>query len=259
MTGISFRLVKEDDLKKKYAKKGLWDLNSQQTDFISMITHQLRTPLSGVKWTLDMLMNDEAGPTTPEQHKWLREAFISNEEVIRLVDEILTAFRLDSDGLKMYPSETDVVAMLNEVLKHVTLIAERKQIEIEFKAKDKDLGDISIDPERIGIAFRNIVENAIRYTSRGGKIVIDTIREEGDIKISIKDNGIGIKKEDRANMFKRFFRAQNAFRVHKDGTGLGLFIAKSIIERHGGQIWFESEEGKGTTFYFILPLHYLTK
>lgn len=253
MEGLSFKLVSERQIKKELGNKGLWELNSGQSDFIAMITHQLRTPLSGIKWTFNMLLEEEAGPLTVEQRKWLSEAFRSNEEVIQLVDEILTAFRLDSDGLKLYPTEVNLVELFQKVIDHVSHVAKHKNVTIEFKDSGSKLRPVCVDGERISIAFQNIVENAVRYSREGGKVVVDLIEEEGDVKVSVKDDGIGIKSVDRGNIFKRFFRAQNAFQTHKDGTGLGLFISKSIVEKHNGQIWFETAEGKGTTFYFILP------
>lgn len=253
MSGLSFKLVSEQQIKKELGGKGLWELNSSQSDFVAMITHQLRTPLSGIKWTLNMLLEEEAGPLTPEQRKWMSEAFQSNEEVIQLVDEILTAFRLDSDGLKLYPAEVDLVEQFQKVVDHVGHVAKHKNVTIDFKDSGKKIKTVCVDGERISIAFQNILENAVRYSPKGGNVTVDLIEEEGDVKVSVKDNGIGIRSADRANIFKRFFRAQNAFQTHKDGTGLGLFIAKSIVEKHRGQIWFETEEGKGTTFYFILP------
>lgn len=257
MEGLSFKLVSEKELKKDLGQKGLWELNSSQSDFVSMITHQLRTPLSGIKWTLNMLLDEEAGPLTQEQRKWMSDAFQSNEEVIQLVDEILTAFRLDSDGLKLYPTETNLVELFQKVIDHVEHVAKHKNVTIDFKDEGQKIKTVCVDGERISIAFQNILENAVRYSPNGGTVTVDLIEEEGDVKVSVRDQGIGIRAEDRANIFKRFFRAQNAFQVHKDGTGLGLFISKSIIEKHNGQIWFETKEGKGTIFYFILPLNCL--
>jgi len=256
MSRWSFKLLSDKKVKRDVAKRGLWDMDASQADFVSMVTHQIRTPLAGIKWTLSMLLNEELGPINKDQKEWILQAFKSNEEVVQLIDEILTAFRLDNDGLEIHRRETDLVNLFEEIIDHVGMVAKHQNVEVVFKDKGKEVEPIAVDSEKIGIVFRNLLENAVRYSRKGGKVTVDIIEQEGQLKVSVEDNGIGIRKEDRGNIFKRFFRAKNAFKVHKDGTGLGLYISKSIVEKHGGQIWFESEEGKGTTFYFTLPRFY---
>jgi signal transduction histidine kinase len=131
---------------------------------------------------------------------------------------------------------------------------ERKKIKFEFKKPEKKLPEVKIDVEKIKLAIQNFLENAIRYTKPGGEVIISLKYLEGKIEFSIKDTGVGISKDQQARVFTKFFRGANVIRMETEGSGLGLFIAKNIIEAHGGRIWFESEEGKGATFYFTLPV-----
>jgi two-component system sensor histidine kinase VicK len=128
----------------------------------------------------------------------------------------------------------------------------KKNLNFQFK-KPKKLPKVKVDVEKIYLAIQNLLENAIRYNKVGGEIEIILKEKEKEIEFSIRDTGIGIPKNQQSRVFTKFFRGSNAIRMETEGSGLGLFIAKNIIEAHGGRIWFESEEGKGTTFYFTLP------
>lgn len=253
MPGISFKLISDKDVQNKNGDR-LWNLNNQQSDFVSMATHQIKTPLAGIKWTLNMLLSGEVGHLTDEQKKWLQTSFDSNERVLGLIDEMLDSIRIDEDKLLLEKKEEDLVVIFKETLEYLSPLIKEKGIDLKLNLVPHNVPfRISIDKNKIQIAFQNLVENAIRYAREGGHISVDVIKETGDIKVSIKDDGIGIPEIEKKNIFSRFFRATNAFRKLEKGSGLGLFISKGIIEKHGGKIWFESNENKGTTFYFIIP------
>lgn len=249
----SFKLISSKDLVEKKGHR-LWNLNDKQSDFVSLATHQLKTPLSGIKWTLSMLLKGEAGKLTEVQRKWLQTSFDSNERVLGLIDEMLNSIRIDEDKLTLEKAKHNLVQLFQETLDHVEPLVRGKDIDMKMVIDPKGaVMEANVDASKIKLAFENMVENAIRYTKKGGKIEVRIIQETGDVKVSIKDNGIGIPDAEKKDIFARFFRASNAFRKIEKGSGLGLFISKGIIEKHGGQIWFESNEDKGTTFYFIIP------
>ncbi len=219
-----------------------------------MATHQIKTPLAGIKWTLSMLLKEEVGGLTDEQKKWLQSSYDSNERVLGLIDEMLESIRIDEDKLILEKEAQDIVVLFQEIVEHLNPLIRKKSIKLSLEVSPKGEPVVSsVDKDKIQVAFQNILENAIRYTRERGSILVSVIKETGDIKVSIKDDGIGIPESEKKDIFARFFRASNAFRAIEKGSGLGLFIAKGIIEKHGGKIWFESGEGKGTTFYFIIP------
>lgn len=253
MTRTSFKLITKKDIKDS-SENRLWNLNDKQSDFVSMATHQIKTPLAGIKWTLSMLLRGEVGKLTEEQRKWLQTSYDSNERVLGLIDEMLESIRIDEDKLIITKTEENIVEVFKESVEHLAPHINKKKIKLEINVTPKDEEVVvSVDKDKMTMAFQNLVENAIRYTREGGNIFINVIKESGDVKVSIKDDGIGIPEVEKKDIFARFFRASNAFRAIEKGSGLGLFISKGIIEKHGGNIWFESSEGKGTTFYFIIP------
>jgi signal transduction histidine kinase len=129
----------------------------------------------------------------------------------------------------------------------------KKELKVSFNHKDGNLPKVMVDGEKVGVVLQNVIENAVKYTPKGGVIEINFEDKDGFIQVSVKDSGIGISDEDQKNVFNRFFRAKNAIKVETDGSGLGLFITKGIVEKHGGKIWFKSKVGEGSTFYFTLP------
>jgi len=253
MARASFKLITNKDLAGEQNNR-LWNLNDKQSDYVAMMTHQLKTPLAGIKWTLSMLLREEVGELTEEQKKWLQTSFDSNERVLCLIDEMLESIRIDEDKLVIEKQEESLVEVFRETIAHLEPLIKKKSINLTIDVEPKgDTVPVSIDKAKMTVAFQNLVENAIRYTREKGNIVIHIIKESGDIKVSIKDDGIGIPESEKKDIFARFFRASNAFKKLDKGSGLGLFISKGIIEKHGGNIWFDSSEEKGTTFYFIIP------
>ena len=226
-----------------------------KTEFVTISAHQLRTPLSAIKWTIRMLLDGDVGELTDEQTEFLKKAYQSNERMVNLVNDLLNVTRIEEGRYLYNPEELDMIELIEKTIIPLKEIAERKNLKFEFlKPKEKEI-KVRVDKEKISLAISNLVDNAINYTKEG-KISIQFEYDSKDkqVKFSVKDTGIGISEEQQKRLFSKFFRGINAIKAETEGTGLGLFIAKNIIEAHGGRIWFESEEGKGTTFYFTLPL-----
>jgi PAS domain S-box-containing protein len=233
-------------------------IERMKTEFVSISAHQLRTPLSAIKWTLKMFLDGDLGELTKEQREFLEKTYKSNERMINLINDLLNVARIEEGRYLYRPVLADIVPICQSVIDSYKEEIEKKNLKFEFK-RPKELPKVRVDIEKISFAIQNLLENAIRYNREGGEIEITLEEKEGKIKFSIKDTGIGIPKDQQHRVFTKFFRAPNAMKMETEGSGLGLFITKNIIEAHGGRIWFESEEGKGTTFYFTLPVASYTK
>lgn len=250
------QLLVRRDLELTRANEQLRKLDEIKSGFISVVAHQLRTPLSGIKWTLNLLLNGDIGALQTEQKTFLMKAYESNDRMISLVNDMLGADRIDSGKTRYLFQPLQLVDVIDNVLFELLPQANAKGITIRFAQKPPSLPKVHGDHEKLRAVFQNILENAVKYSRPQGTIVVGlTVESNGEeVRVSIQDDGIGIPKEQQKDIFERFFRARNAIKAETDGSGLGLFIVKSIIERHGGRIWFESAEGKGVTFYFTVPV-----
>ncbi len=228
------------------------EFDKRKTEFISIASHQLRTPLAATKWLTDMLRKGDVGALQPKQQELADKLFTANERMVVLVNELLNVSRLDAGVSKPSPEPTDFVALMDAVLTEAApLFAAKKQTLVFDK---KSLPKASVDPMLVREAVANVVSNAIKYSREGGMVTV-AIELRGDsLLTSVKDDGIGIPKADQNQLFKKFFRAGNALKSAVQGTGLGLYFVKSVIELSGGKIWFTSEEQKGTTFFFTVPV-----
>lgn len=235
------------------ANAELLELDKRKSEFLSIAAHQLRTPLSGLKWALDMLIKGEFGPLSNEQKVLLMKSYEGNERLIRLVNEMLHATRIDIGTFSLQKTSTQLLDLLDNVLYEVMPNASKAQVSIRFDRRDA-LPPLMVDPEKMRAVFQNLLENAIKYSKPGGDIRISACHIEHKVQFSMSDDGIGIPAKEQGHIFTRFFRAENAKKADPNGTGLGLYIVKSVIEMHGGSIWLESAEGKGTTFSFALNI-----
>ncbi len=237
------------------ANEQLRKLDDVKSGFISVVAHQLRTPLSGIKWTLNLLINGDLGVLSTEQKTFLMKAYESNDRMISLVNDMLGADRIESGKVRYIFQPVQLIDIVDNVLFELLPQANAKGIAIDFSTKPLDAPKVRGDAEKIRAVFQNLLDNAIKYSKPSGHIKISLLlHSQKEVLVEVKDDGIGIPKEQQQNIFNRFFRAQNAVKLETDGSGLGLFIVKNIVERHGGKIAFESEEGKGVTFSFTLPL-----
>ncbi len=224
-----------------------------KTEFVSLAAHQLRTPLSVIKWTLRTLLDGDLGKISQEQRDFIEKTYKSNERMINLINDLLNVTRIEEGRYLFRLSAADIGTIIQFVVNSYKEEAQRRQIEIEIIKPEKKLPEVFIDIEKIRLAVQNLLDNALRYNRPGGKVIISFKNRKGEIEVSIEDTGVGIPKEQHERVFNKFFRAANVMKIDTEGTGLGLFIAKNIIEAHKGRIWFKSEEGKGSTFYFSLP------
>lgn len=224
-------------------------------EFISIASHQLRTPLTSMKWISDLILGGYAGPLTPEQKDLILGIRESNERLISLVRDLLSTSRLEAGRLVLNLKETEFISFLEKIIEEVMPQIQKRRHEFVFE-KTVPFLRIRVDQELLKHTFLNLLTNAIRFTKPGGKIVV-SVKEDaakGEVLVAVKDNGIGIPESFQKKIFERFARAPEAVQMEPEGTGLGVYIAKKSIEAQGGAIWFESLPGVGTTFYFSLPM-----
>lgn len=225
-----------------------------KNEFIRLSTHQLWTPISAVKWSLQMLLRGEMGDLNEEQKNFIRKIYETNDREIKLIGDLSNAARIEMGDFLSNLVLFDIGELIQSVVNNYKEKAKIKGIEIEFKKPKEQLPKVMIDVKEMKTAIRNIIDNAVRYTFSPGKIKISLEKNKKEIEIQIADNGMGIPQNEQKKVFTKFFRASNITQIDTEGTGLGLYIAKNIIEAHGGKIWFESEKNKGTTFYFTIPI-----
>jgi len=226
-----------------------------KTEFVSLAAHQLRTPLSAIKWTLKMLLDGDLGGITSEQAEFIEKTYQSNERMIALINDLLDITRIEEGRYLYQPTLADFEKVASSTADFCKELAARKKINIIFNKPEIRLPRISMDVEKVGLVVQNLLENAIKYTPAGGKVEISMgyDKDKKEIIFSVKDSGVGIPADQQPRVFTKFFRAANVMRMDTEGSGLGLFISKNIIEAHGGKIWFESKGGQGATFYVALP------
>ena len=229
-------------------------VEEMKTEFVSIAAHQLRTPLSAIKWTIKMLIDKDLGPLSEEQEEFIKRIYISNERMIDLINDLLNITRIEEGRYLYHKQSVDFYSFVQGVIDTLKEELKKKKIKINFQKTEEKIPLIEIDVEKMQLVVHNLLNNAIKYTSSGGEIFLSLKFIDKKIEFSIQDTGIGIPKRQQNRIFTKFFRAANAVKIDTEGTGLGLFITKNIIEAHGGKIWFESEENKGTTFYFTLPI-----
>ncbi len=230
-------------------------IDMMKTEFVSVASHQLRTPLTAIKLFTDMLIREDVGKLNKHQKKYLDNIYQSTERMVRLVNDLLNVTRIESGRLIVDPQPTDLKEFIENIIAEAKPLANSKNVKIIFKVKDANLPKINLDQNLMRQVIHNLVVNAIRYSSpKNGKVEI-SLDKQGNkyYLIKVKDNGIGIPREAQNRIFEKFFRADNAIKRATEGTGLGLYVSKMIVESSGGKIWFESEEGKGTTFFVLLP------
>lgn len=236
------------------------EIDRAKSEFISLASHQLRTPPSIINWYTEMLLAGDVGELNDKQKEYVKEAHRASQRMSEINNELFIVSRLEFGTFSPEPKQVQVAEIAKaQVKKLEPKILEKKLTFTETYADNIPI--IKADPEVVAIIFRNLLSNAVSYTPDGGKISLSVDKKESGILITISDTGIGIPQHQQDRVFTKFFRADNVKRVDTDGTGLGLYILKAIVENTGGKIWFESpgRKSQGTTFYVTLPEKEITK
>lgn len=247
------RRIDEATKELRFSNRQLQRLDEAKNEFISMASHQLRTPLTSIKGYLDMMLEGDLGKISPTQRAVLREAFSSSERMVRLINDFLNVSRLQTGKFTIDKQSVDIAQILRDEVSLLKVVADQRSVEMALKI-DKKIPSLAVDSEKIRQVMLNMIDNAIYYSSPHKKVVIALKSSGKMIEFSVKDSGIGVPKSEQANLFGKFFRGTNAKKRRPDGTGVGLFLAKKVILSHDGEMIFESEEGKGSTFGFRLPV-----
>lgn len=229
-------------------------IDRAKTEFVSLASHQLRTPLTAMRWYIELLLRNRMGSLNKEQAESLEEVYRVNLRLIELVGALLSVARIEIGTLTIAPIPSNISQLARDVAAELKPQIAEKDLHIG-EYYDPDIPSMQLDPDLTRIVFQNLLTNAVKYTPAGGSINLKVERRgKKHVQIEISDTGYGVPKRQQKQLFTKLFRADNVRRQDTDGTGLGLYIVQSIVENARGKIWFESEENKGTTFYVKLPL-----
>ena len=229
-----------------------YEIDRMKSDFISLASHQLRTPLSAIKTYSHMLVDGYMGDLTAAQKKSLRTIVTAANRMNELISTLLNITRVESGNMTVTPKTVNVERLAEEVIKEHSLAATDKDIHLELKSSSKTPPTLHTDVLLCKEVLSNLVSNGIKYTPEGGSVVVTLKNRRYDVMLEVQDSGMGIPKYSQEHIFTKFFRAHNVVRQETSGTGLGLYLVKGLVDALGGKIWFESTEGKGTTFFVTL-------
>lgn len=231
------------------------EIDRMKTEFVSLASHQLRTPLTSINWFIEMLINQDAGKLNEQQMGYLKEIYKGSKRMVNLVNDLLNVSRLETGRLKIEPKSTDLVGFIEDAIKEMKPLAKLKKCKIEFKKPKKKISKLPIDKTLLNQVVHNMLTNAVKYSrTKSCSVKVELISKDAkNYQLSVTDSGIGIPKSEQPRIFEKFFRADDAVQTAAEGSGLGLYVAKMIMDSSGGKIWFESKKGKGTTFYITIP------
>jgi signal transduction histidine kinase len=235
------------------ANKHLQEVDESKDEFISMAAHQLRTPLTTIKGYLSMMLEGDAGKMTSNQTQFSTYAFEGAERMVSLVSDLLNVARMSSGKFMIERQPTDILALVQDEIRQLESHAKAKDLKLIFDPAAGKLPLVDIDADKTRQVIMNFVDNAIYYTAQGS-VRIEVKVDKKTLRLTVTDTGIGVPEVAQKHLFTKFYRADNAQKMRPDGTGLGLYLAKRVIEDQGGTIIFESSEGHGSTFGFELPL-----
>lgn len=227
-------------------------IEKAKTEFVSLAAHQLRTPLSSVNWYLELMADDKDGQLSDNQKKYLSEVMQANERMVDLVNDLLNVSRIDIGTFSIRPSPTDLPEVIKSVLTELESEITKKLLRVETAYTGR-VDQYKIDPQLARIVFQNLISNAVKYTPQQGNIHIEVALDTKKLLITISDTGYGIPKSQQTNIFNKLFRADNVVKKGTEGTGLGLYLTKAIVEKSGGKIKFVSKVNKGSSFIVELP------
>ena len=224
-----------------------------KSEFISIVSHQLRSPLSNLKWTIELLMSGKLGKIEEKQIEYFKIIKENSNRMHQLISDLLTVSKIESAKLPFKKEIFSIKELTKALINEYKVLASATNVEI-ILVNSKNLLKTFSDPSQIKLVMENLLDNAVRYTKEKGKVEINISQKNNDVLFSIKDSGVGIPEKDQKYIFQKFFRSENALRHQTKGSGLGLYISKEIIKKAKGEIGFDSKENKGSTFWFTIPI-----
>lgn len=255
---FGYYLIKSVQLEIKMREE-IEKLSNAKSEFISIASHQLRTPLTAIKGYISMILEGTYGQLSEKNKKPMENVYQSNERLIGLVNNLLNLSRLDAGKIKFDPKPSSLEEMIKSIIKELKVVIENKGLYIRIKKPASLLPEVNIDQDHIRQVILNIIDNAAKYTKKGG-ITIELSKINNMEEIKISDTGEGMNGKDLGNLFQVFSRATAGIKLHTEGTGLGLHVAKRFVEMHGGKIWAESQGiNKGSSFIIQLPINFNQK
>ncbi|MBI2315344.1 PAS domain S-box protein [Candidatus Daviesbacteria bacterium] len=245
-TPISYILILHDLSREE-------ELEQMKLDFVSMASHELKTPLTSIVGYLSVFLNENRN-LPPDNLMLLNKAFTASQQLQTLIANLLNVNKIEKEQLSVSPEPIDYLPIISKALDDLRNQANQKNIVLTMAPLTNSLPKVFADPVRLGEVVTNLLSNAINYTNTGGKVEVSLKISSSEVTTTVSDTGVGIPKEAIPHLFSKFFRVSNKLQPASKGTGLGLYIAKSIIEKQHGKIWVESEVGKGSQFSFTLPV-----
>ncbi len=245
--------VREATAELRQSNAKLRKLDEVKDDFISMASHQLRTPLTSVRGYLSMILEGDMGKISENQRRILSEAYISSKRMAFLISDFLDVSRLQTGKFELQKSPTRLDEVLQSEISQLEIAASARDIKLSY-SPPATLPEMSCDKNKLRQVMMNMIDNAIFYSHAGGSVEIELHQQRGNVYFTVRDHGIGVPRTEQMKLFGKFFRGSNARKVRPDGTGIGLYMARKVVLAHGGSIIFESKENKGSTFGFRIPI-----
>jgi signal transduction histidine kinase len=231
-------------------------LDKMRTEIVSITSHQLRTPSTIIKGNLEMVLGGDVGEVTPQQKELLQDTYMGNQRMIRLINDLMDVAKIDEGKFKLALESAQLEDLVKDVVNNLQPLAKEKKVKLIYNYPSSPLPPVKINIQRVTQVIQNITDNAVKYSSSGdkGEVTVDIQEGAKSLEVIVKDNGIGIPESEQGKMFERFSRGSNTTKLDPGGgSGLGLYIAKAVVEQGGGRIWFESKENEGTTFHTTYP------
>lgn len=254
---IRSKYLKEQKAHIEKRLEALEQLNRLKSEFISTVSHELRTPLAIIKQLVMLMYNETVGPINSKQKEVLKKSQNNIERLKNIIDELLDISRIEREEFKLRYSLVNLNDLIRDSSDFFKKLAKDRGINLEYRLPRKQ-ANIFIDAERINRVFSNLIDNAIKFTEEKGKVKVEVRILEDKVRVGVIDSGIGIAKANLSQLFNKFTQVSKIATAERKGVGLGLSIAKELIERHRGEIWVESKSGVGSKFYFTLPRFYET-
>jgi PAS domain S-box-containing protein len=238
------------ELKIQYG--GLRSADEIKSKFLTVASHQLRTPMNAIRWNLDLLLSDDV-KLSPETSESLRSIYRSVTNSISIVDDMLLAVDIEQRTLRLEKSAVDIVDVVGKVVRDQARSAAMRSQTLSYAEPSPRPAPLFVDAGKMETVFSRLIDNAIKYTPDGGRIVVEIRSGKDEVEVSVRDSGIGIPEKESARLFERFYRSKKAIDVNPNASGLGLYIAKFIVDAHDGRIGWKTREGEGSVFTVTLP------